>query len=117
VCIVEASEAACRDAEHNARSNGFEHVRVERAPFASASFAARPELLIVDPPRAGLMQAGVARVLAAEPARLLHVACSDASLARDLEGLAAGGYRVRAMRVVDLFPYTDHVEVLTLLTR
>ena len=117
VCIVEASAAACADAEHNARSNGLEAVHVERAPFASASFAARPRLMIVDPPRAGLMPAGVARVLAAEPERLLHVACSDASLARDLEGLAAGGYRVRAMRLVDLFQYTDHVEVLTLLTR
>ena len=117
VCIVEASASACADAEHNARSNGLEQVRVERAPFASASFAARPELMLVDPPRAGLMPAGVARVLAAEPERLLHVACSDASLARDLEALAAGGYRVRAMRLVDLFPYTEHVEVLTLLTR
>jgi tRNA/tmRNA/rRNA uracil-C5-methylase (TrmA/RlmC/RlmD family) len=117
VCIVEASAAACADAEHNVRSNALGGVSVVRAPFADASFAARPELMIVDPPRAGLMQAGVARVLAAEPERLLHVACSDASLARDLAGLATGGYRVRAMRLVDLFPYTDHVEVLTLLAR
>jgi 23S rRNA (uracil1939-C5)-methyltransferase len=117
VCIVEANAAACADAEHNARQNALERVRVERAPFATASFAARPELMLVDPPRAGLMPAGVARVLAAEPERLLHVACSDASLARDLAGLAAGGYRVRAMRVLDLFPFTEHVEVLTLLTR
>ena len=117
VQIVEASPPACDDAEHNARWNGLAAVRVERAAFASASFEARPELMIVDPPRAGLMPAGVARVLAAGPERLLHVACSDASLARDLEGLAAGGYRVRAMRLVDLFPHTDHIEVLTLLTR
>jgi 23S rRNA (uracil1939-C5)-methyltransferase len=117
VSIVEASPSACDDAEHNAHSNGLAGVRVERAPFASAGFAPRPHLMIVDPPRAGLMAPGVARVLAAEPERLLHVACSDASLARDLAGLAAGGYRVRAMRLVDLFPYTEHVEVLTLLTR
>jgi 23S rRNA (uracil1939-C5)-methyltransferase len=117
VSIVEASAPACADAAHNARCNGLEGVRVERAPFANASFAERPDLMLVDPPRAGLLQPGVARVLAAAPARLLHVACSDASLARDLAGLTAGGYRVRAMQLVDLFPYTEHVEVLTLLTR
>ena len=115
--IVESSAPACADAEHNARANALPRVRVQRGPFATASFAAHPDLLIVDPPRAGLMPPGVARVLAAEPACLLHVACSDASLARDLAGLTTGGYRVRAMRVVDLFPYTEHIEVLTLLTR
>jgi 23S rRNA (uracil1939-C5)-methyltransferase len=117
VTIVESSAPACRDAAHNAGRNGLVGVDVERASFPAASFEGRPDLLVVDPPRAGLMQPGIERALAAAPARILHVACAVGSLARDLAGLCAGGYRVRRMRLVDLFPHTEHVEVLTLLER
>ncbi len=117
VRIVESNPTACRDAAHNAERNGLAGVEVERASFPSASFDARPDLLVIDPPRAGLMAPGIERALAAAAPRILHVACSAASLARDLAGLCAGGYRVRRMRLVDLFPHTDHVELLTLLER
>jgi 23S rRNA (uracil1939-C5)-methyltransferase len=117
VTIVESSAPACRDAVHNAERNALTGVDVERASFPAASFEPGPDLLVVDPPRAGLMQPGVERALAARAPRILHVACSAASLARDLAGLCAGGYRVRRMRLVDLFPHTEHVEVLTLLER
>ena len=92
-------------------------VRVVQAPFATAEFSAQPDLLVVDPPRAGLQQAGVARVLAAQPKRLLHVACAADSLARDLELLCAAGWKVTAMRLCDMFPHTDHVEIVTRLDR
>jgi len=117
VRIVEASPTACRDAEHNVRDNELSQIQVESAPFAKAALAPRPDVLIVDPPRAGLMDAGVARVVALRPERLLHVACSPKSLARDLVGLTAAGYRVRAVKAVDLFPFTEHIEVLALLER
>lgn len=117
VRIVESSAPACRDAVYNAERNALAGIEVERASFPAASFDARPDLLVVDPPRAGLMQPGVERALAAAAPRILHVACAVGSLARDLAGLCAGGYRVRRMRLVDLFPHTEHVEVLTLLER
>jgi len=115
--IVEANPSACRDARENARRNGLGRVRVEEAPFARADFRERPDLLVVDPPRAGLGPEGCERALAAAPGRILHVACSVPALARDLAALCAGGYRVSAMHLVDLFPYTEHVEVLTRLER
>jgi 23S rRNA (uracil1939-C5)-methyltransferase len=117
VTVVEDNAAACRDAEHNAKANRLSQVEVERAPFATAKFAPGAHLLVVDPPRSGLQSAGVARVLAAAPRRVLHVACAAESLAADLPGLLAGGYVVEAVRLCDLFPHTEHVELLTLLAR
>lgn len=115
--IVEENPVACRDAEHNVARNGFKNVRVVHARFTDAEFAPAPDLLIVDPPRSGLRRDGVARVLAASPKRVLHVACSAESLATDLDGLLAGGYRVTAVRLCDLFPHTGHVELAAALVR
>ncbi len=117
VAIVEDNHAACGDALHNAERNALSMVTVTEARFHEADFAPAPDLLIVDPPRSGLQAHGVARVLAARPQRLLHIACSADSLALDLAGLQAGGYRVQAMRLCDLFPHTGHVEVAALLSR
>lgn len=117
VDIVEENPTACDDARFNAKAHGMPGVRVVQAPFATAEFSAQPDLMVVDPPRAGLQQAGVARVLAAQPKRLLHVACAADSLARDLEMLCAAGWKVTAMRLCDMFPHTDHVEIVTRLER
>lgn len=115
--IVESNPVACGDARHNARANGLPAVHVIEAPFGSAAFAAGPDLLVVDPPRSGLQEHGVARLVAAAPRRVLCVHCSATALERDLQALCAHGYRVRAVELCDLFPHTEHVEVLTLLER
>lgn len=115
VTVVEDNPVAARDAEHNATTNAIAGVQVVTAPFAEADFPPGADLLVVDPPRSGLGPAGVRRCLDAQPRRLLHVACSAEALARDLAGLTAGGCRVVAMQLCDLFPHTGHAEVLTLL--
>lgn len=112
VTIVEENAAACRDAEHNAKANELTNVKVVAQPFASARFPDRPDLLVVDPPRSGLGEKGVVRVLAARPRRIVYVACAVDSLARDLGALTASGYRLTAARLCDLFPHTEHVELL-----
>ncbi|MFO1076464.1 MAG: 23S rRNA (uracil(1939)-C(5))-methyltransferase RlmD [Planctomycetota bacterium] len=117
VTIVEENATACRDAEHNAQANGLAGVTVVAAAFAKARFPDQPDLMVVDPPRSGLGEAGAARVIAAGPRRLLHVACEAEALARDLPRLLAAGFRVRAIHLCDLFPHTEHVELLTLLER
>lgn len=117
VLVVEESAAACRDAEHNARSNGLANVRVQHSSFAGATLPTGVDLCIVDPPRAGLQRGGVATLVHARPARILHVACAVESLAKDLAALGAAGYRVQAARLCDLFPHTEHTEILTLLQR
>jgi 23S rRNA (uracil1939-C5)-methyltransferase len=115
VLVVESSRRACGDAEANARANRLPQVRVLCAPFAGAQFPPAPDLVIVDPPRSGLLAEGVARLLAARPRRVLLVSCGLAGLAADLGGLAGGGYRVAAVRLCDMFPHADHLEVVTLL--
>jgi tRNA/tmRNA/rRNA uracil-C5-methylase (TrmA/RlmC/RlmD family) len=115
VTVIENSAVACEDARVNATQNDLSHVGVLEAAFASAEFAT-PDLLVVDPPRAGLQQTGAERVLAARAPRVLLVSCALPSLARDLE-LLGRDYRVTAMQLCDLFPHTEHVEVLTLLER
>ncbi|MBK8980155.1 MAG: 23S rRNA (uracil(1939)-C(5))-methyltransferase RlmD [Planctomycetes bacterium] len=115
--IVEDNPSSCRDAEHNIARNGLgETVSVERAAFVDARFEPGPDVLIVDPPRSGLREDGCERTLRARPRAVLHVACSAEALARDLAILVPGGYRVAAVRLCDMFPHTEHVEVLTLLT-
>jgi 23S rRNA (uracil1939-C5)-methyltransferase len=113
VHIVEANPEAVADARHNA-AQVKGRVEVHHTPFAAVDLPT-PDLLIVDPNRAGLRAEGRARVLALGPPRILYVACGLEALARDLDGLP--GYRVRDLRLADLFPHTGHVEVLALLER
>lgn len=115
VVIRESSPASCRDAEYNIATNALPQVRVSEGPFATLEPEGATDLLIVDPPRAGLMAEGAAAALRIGAPLLLHVACSATALARDLDRLCAGGYRVVRCRLADLFPHTEHVEVLTLL--
>lgn len=116
VTIVESSTNACADARANVQANAL----AERAEVREEAFGSAPlppcDLMVLDPPRAGLQAAGVAAVLAASPPRALLVSCSLESLARDLAMLTAR-YRVAALRLCDLFPHTEHVEAVTLLER
>lgn len=115
--LVEASAGACADARAAAAGNALaERVEVVCAPFAAADLAPAPDLVVVDPSRAGLGEDGVARLRSLAPARVLYVSCSVASLARDLAGLVQE-YTVHAARLCDLFPHTEHVELLVLLRR
>lgn len=117
VQIVEDNAAACRDAEHNAARNKLAGVEVVAKPFAAAKLEPGADLVVVDPPRSGLQAAGCAKVLEVRPGRVLHVACAVESLVKDLAVLCGKGYRVTAVELSDLFPHTEHVEVLTMLER
>ena len=117
VLVVEDNLAACRDAEHNAIANDLPQLTVQRASFTKAKLPNNVDLMIVDPPRSGLQRVGVDKVLAANPKTLVYVACAVEPLALDLKTLTANGYHLTAMRLCDLFPHTDHVELVAHLTR
>src|SRR5262249_13162504 len=70
------------------------------------------DFLVADPPRAGLGKSVVKRLVELRPRHLVVVACDPATLARDLAGLVAAGYRVARMVLVDLFPQTYHLETV-----
>jgi tRNA/tmRNA/rRNA uracil-C5-methylase (TrmA/RlmC/RlmD family) len=115
VVLVEADARACADAARNTAD--LPHVRVRTAPVDVAQVArlGRPDLVVLDPPRTG---AGleVTRALAAlRPRRLAYVACDPASFARDLRVLLDAGWRLAWLRGFDLFPMTEHVELVGVL--
>jgi tRNA/tmRNA/rRNA uracil-C5-methylase (TrmA/RlmC/RlmD family) len=73
--------------------------------------------VVLDPPRKGAGRVVVDAVTARRPARIVHVACDPAALARDLALFASHGYRLRQLRAFDAFPMTQHFECVALLTR
>ncbi len=76
----------------------------------------RPDVIITDPPRAGMHQDVIDTILFAEPKRIVYVSCNPATQARDLQ-LLDTAYRVVAVQPVDMFPHTQHVENVVLLER
>jgi tRNA/tmRNA/rRNA uracil-C5-methylase (TrmA/RlmC/RlmD family) len=119
VVCVESDAAACAAADANLADLPQAEVwqgDVD-APGLSELLAdlGRPDVVVLDPPRAG---AGpdVSRVIAgADPRAVVYVACDPASLARDVAAFAAAGYRLEALRAFDAFPMTAHVECVALL--
>ena len=115
VTAVEADARACADAARN--TGDLPHVRIRTAPV-SAELLTRvgaPDLVVLDPPRSG---AGleVTRALAVlRPRRLAYVACDPASFARDLRVLLDAGWALVSLRGLDLFPMTEHVELVAVL--
>ena len=81
------------------------------APVANAA-----DLVILNPPRGGVGEGVMARLLGARPERIVYVSCDPATLARDVAGLG-GGYHISRIRVFDLFPQTSRVETLLVLDR
>jgi 23S rRNA (uracil1939-C5)-methyltransferase len=76
-----------------------------------------PDVLIIDPPRAGMHPKTVEAVLRLNPKRIVHVSCNPASLARDLKILCAHQFRLTRIQPVDMFPHTPHIEVVAQLLR
>jgi 23S rRNA (uracil1939-C5)-methyltransferase len=119
---LELVERAVADAIVNARLNEVTTARffagdVRLALRDLVAQAGRPELLVVDPPRAGLSQKVVRRILEASPRRIVYVSCNPTTLAPNAAQLVAGGYRLSAVRPVDMFPQTPHIECVARLDR
>jgi 23S rRNA (uracil1939-C5)-methyltransferase len=119
---VEIVEEAVADAIENARLNGVDNaqffagdVRLAMRPLLERS--GRPDVVVVDPPRAGLSQKVVRRVLEAEAEKIVYVSCNPTTLAPNARQMADAGYELKAVRPVDMFPQTPHIECVALLER
>jgi 23S rRNA (uracil1939-C5)-methyltransferase len=76
--------------------------------------AGRPDVLVVDPPRAGLSAKVVRRLIEAAPSRIVYVSCNPTTLAPNAAQLVEAGWRLRTVRPVDMFPQTPHIECVAL---
>jgi len=120
---VEVVESAVADAIANAKRNGVDNasffagdVRTAMRPLLEES--GKPDVVVIDPPRAGLSQKVVRRVLEAEAKRIVYVSCNPTTLAPNARQMVDdGGYRLKTVRPVDMFPQTPHIECLALLER
>jgi len=119
---LEIVEAAIADAIANATLNEVGNTHffagdVRLALRELASRAGRPDLVVVDPPRAGLSQKIVRRLLETSPQRIVYVSCNPTTLAPNAAQLVEAGYRLVRVRPVDMFPQTPHIECVALLER
>ena len=119
---VEYVEASVADARINAQVNGITNasfVAGDMRDILTDGFFdqhGRPEVVITDPPRAGMDEAVTRQLLKAAPDRIVYVSCNTATQARDL-GILDEGYAVTNVQPVDMFPHTHHVENVVLLSR
>ncbi len=113
VTAVESGAGALRDLQFNAERAGVAiEAHQSSVDTFLASASAVPDFVLADPPRAGLGKNAVRELLRLKPAGITIVACDPATLARDLAGLIAGGYRLDGLTMVDLFPQTYHIEAV-----
>ena len=112
---IEYVPEAIEDAKVNSEINGISNTLFyagDMKDILNDEFIAqhgRPDVIITDPPRAGMHQDVVDTILRAEPKRIVYVSCNPATQARDLQLLDAK-YKVTAVQPVDMFPHTPHVE-------
>jgi 23S rRNA (uracil1939-C5)-methyltransferase len=119
---LEIVEEAIADAIDNARRNEIANARffagdVRLALRELVERAGRPDVLVVDPPRAGLSAKVVRRIIEAAPSRIVYVSCNPTTLAPNAAQLVEAGYELRRVRPVDMFPQTPHIECVALLVR
>ena len=119
---IEYVPEAIEDAKVNSQVNGITNTLFfagDMKDLLTDDFIAqygRPDVIITDPPRAGMHPDVVKTILRAQPQRIVYVSCNPATQARDLHDMDAD-YRVTAVQPVDMFPHTPHVENVVLLER
>jgi 23S rRNA (uracil1939-C5)-methyltransferase len=119
---LELIEEAIADAIAGARRNEIDNARffagdVRLAMRELVQQAGRPDVVLLDPPRSGLSQKVVRRIIEAGPRRIVYVSCNPTTLAPNAAQLVDAGYRLLKVRPVDMFPQTPHIECVALLER
>ena len=123
---VESVPESVERARRNAARNGLANARFELGDSRAVlrewargerAGAPKPDVVVVDPPRAGLHPRVVARVAESSPKRIVYVSCNPATLARDLKDFGALGWQAAEVTPYDMFPHTPHIECVARLER
>ena len=119
---VEVNREAVHDAIGNAKHNGVKNARFFAADATrwigeAAAAGERTDVIFMDPPREGSTPQFIESVARMAPKRVVYVSCNPVTLARDLELLTRKGYKVESSTPVDMFPHSEHVETVVLLSK
>ncbi len=114
---IEVAQAAVDDAALNAAANGITNCTflAGEVRFVLPALIAKgvsAELVVADPPRAGFHPKALQALMRLGPSRIVYVSCNPSTLARDARELVSGGYRLRWVQPVDMFPHTPHIEAV-----
>ena len=114
---IESSASACEDFVFNL--DAYENVELYEALAEDVlpGLDVRPDLILVDPPRAGLQHRALDGLLALDAPLLVYISCDPATLGRDARRLVQGGYRLKTITPFDLFPQTYHIESISIWER
>lgn len=119
---VELNGDAVKDAKVNAKENNITNAEFYKGDAGEfmvkmAEAGQKADVVFMDPPRSGSDERFMSSVVKLNPKRVVYVSCGPDTLARDLKYFDKNGYKVRKIQPVDMFPYTDHCEVVVLLSR
>ncbi len=119
---IEIVPQAVENAKKNAELNGIDNAvyycgAAEKLTKSLIKKEGKPDVIILDPPRKGCDEALLTTVAEAEPDRIVYISCKPSTLARDLKFLATKGYYTQKITPVDMFPCTEHVETVVLMSR
>ena len=117
VIAVEADPAAARDLEANVTGLRSVEVRTADVERFLDRCKEKPDLVVLDPPRAGIEPGAIAKLARLSPSRITYVSCEPPTLARDLALLLEKGYDISEVHLFDLFPQTFHMEAVVRLSR
>lgn len=119
---VELNKDAVKDAITNAKQNGVKNIQFynnDAGKFMTGLVAAEKtvDVVLMDPPRSGINEMFLSCLCKLAPKKVVYISCGPESLARDLKYLTKHGYKVDRMVGVDMFPWTEHVETVILMSR
>ncbi len=119
---VESVKEAVENAKANAKRNSIPNAQFihSRAEHALEKITEPIDLLIVDPPRAGLEEKLIKEIIKKNPKKIIYVSCNPASFSRDIKRLrekSSENYSLTKLQAIDMFPHTTHVETVVLITR
>jgi len=119
---AEINNDAIKDAKENARLNGIKNAKFYNADagdfmYELAEKGEKADVVITDPPRAGCSIKFLKSLIKLSPKRIVYISCNPETQARDLNVLSKNGYTIKKIQPVDLFPHTNHIETVALLSK
>ena len=113
---VEESPSSIADAKRNRSANRVPNYRFAKGTAESARYEGPFDIVLIDPPRAGLSKNAIKRIIKLAPPLMAYVSCNPSTLARDIKRLEEH-YSIRSVRMIDMFPQTYHLEAMAILEK